>query len=298
VERDKGLTVVDAERSEVARVNTQTGEVIEARDFGGYAGVATVALSREQADTLAEMLPDEAHDILPTGEVYVSQVHYRRLLNKVFGPGGWALVPRGPFASQKGAKTETITREYALVGPGGRFISEAIGEAEYQPTNDRMSYASACEACKSNALTRCCKDLGIASECWDKRFCEKWIAGHAIQVWRKGGGKPQWRRKDATPFYDETGEAKPREGQTERPATVSREAGEDRDESEPEVYARAGVEPPARKFDPQPAHRQPGVVKVPCPHCGCSAGPSKFPKAGQTYYCYDCKHPFDPGAEQ
>ena len=211
---DKALAVVDAEPSAMARVNTQTGEVIEAHDFGGYAGVATVSLTAEQAKELEEQLPDEAHDILPTGEVYVSQVHYRRKLNKVFMPGGWALVPRGPFTAQKGQKTETITREYALVGPGGRFISEAIGEAEYQPTNDRMSYASACEACKSNALTRCCKDLGIASECWDKRFCEQWIAKNAVKVWRKGVTKPQWRRKDAQPWYDESGSA----GQSETTA--------------------------------------------------------------------------------
>lgn len=199
----QAVQVIDAQRSEVARVNTQTGEVVDTRDFGGYAGVATVALSQEQAGHLAEQLPDEAHDILPTGEVYVSQVHYRRLLNKVFGPGGWALVPRSAFAMQG----NTITREYALVGPGGRFISEAIGESEYQPNNARMSYASACEACKSNALTRCSKDLGIASECWDKRFCEKWIDANAVKVWRQSSNKPQWRRKDATPWFDEKGGA-------------------------------------------------------------------------------------------
>ncbi len=193
------VTVREAETVQPARVDVQTGEAIE--DFRGYAGVATVALSQEQAAALAEELPDEAHDILPTGEVYVSQVHYRRLLNKVFGPGGWALVPRGPYAMQG----NTITREYALVGPGGRFISEAIGETEYQPNNQRMTYASACEAAKSNALTRCCKDLGIASECWDKRFCERWIKAHAVKVWRKSSQKPQWRRRDAEPWYDETG---------------------------------------------------------------------------------------------
>lgn len=195
------VVVRDAETIQQARVDTQTGEAIE--DFRGYAGVATVALSQGQADSLSEQLPDEAHDILPTGEVYVSQVHYRRLLNKVFGPGGWALVPRGPWSKQG----NTITREYALVGPGGRFISEAIGEADYQPDNARMSYASACEAAKSNALTRCCKDLGIASECWDKRFCEQWIAKHAVKVWRQSSTKPQWRRKDAPPWYDEKGAA-------------------------------------------------------------------------------------------
>ncbi len=30
-----------------------------------------------------------------------------------------------------------------------------------------LQYGKACESAKSNALMRCCKDLGIASELWD-----------------------------------------------------------------------------------------------------------------------------------
>ena len=216
-EKGGALAVVEGQM-----VDKQTGEILPetaAEDFRGYAGVATVTLDQEQAKKLAAILPDEAHDILPTGEVYVSQVHYRRLLNEVFGPGGWALVPRGPYSKQG----NTICREYALVGPGGRFISEAIGEADYQPNNPRMSYASACEAAKSNALTRCCKDIGIASECWDRRWCETFKASHCVQVWREGEKRPQWRRKDAPKWYDEKGEVKERNGaeraQTEAPQT-------------------------------------------------------------------------------
>ena len=203
---------------EAIQVASVTDEETEARpvfglvakpDFGGYSGVATVEVSKEQATKLAMVLPLEEHDILPTGEIYVSQVHYRRILNDVFKPGGWALVPRGPYSLEG----NTVTREYALVGPGGRFISEAIGEADYQPTNERMSYASACEAARSNSLTRCCKDLGIASECWDKRFCEDFKRKHCVKVWRKeakhGKGEYQWRRKDADPFWDEKGTGVP-----------------------------------------------------------------------------------------
>jgi hypothetical protein len=32
-----------------------------------------------------------------------------------------------------------------------------------------MVYGKAMEAAKSNALVRCCKDLGIASELWDPK---------------------------------------------------------------------------------------------------------------------------------
>ncbi len=74
-----------------------------------------------------------------------------------------------------------------------------------------------------------------------------------------------------------------------------REPGDDHEETEEEVYQRVGVEPPARKAAAPPAAGKAG--KVPCPHCGKPAGQSKFPKAGKTHYCYDCKHPFDPNGD-
>ncbi len=237
--------------AEVLPAVVQSGEVPgtldRGQDFSGYQGVATVALNPDQVEKLKKPMPLEALDILPTGEVYASQVHYRRLLNEVFGPGSWALVPRGPFTMQG----NTICREYALVGPGGRFISEAIGEAEYQPNNPRMSYASAGEAAKSNALTRCCKDLGIASECWDKRFCEEFRAQSCVRVFRKDArSKPQWRRKDAEPFWDEGGEAKPRAngGSTSQPA-AGREPGSDDEQSTPGETAGAFVCPKCKSED-------------------------------------------------
>lgn len=42
-------------------------------------------------------------------------------------------------------------------------MSIARGEQEYF---DPSGVPTAVEACKSNALMRCCKDLGVASELW------------------------------------------------------------------------------------------------------------------------------------
>jgi Mitochondrial genome maintenance MGM101 len=42
-------------------------------------------------------------------------------------------------------------------------VSVARGEQDYF---DVTGVATATEGCKSNALMRCCKDLGIASELW------------------------------------------------------------------------------------------------------------------------------------
>jgi len=282
-----------------AVVGSQALEIVGEREFSGYQGVATVTLNPDQVKQLQERMPEEAYDILPTGEVYVSQVHYRRLMNKVFKPGSWALIPLGPYAMNE----NTITREYALVGPGGRFISEAIGESEYQPNNDRMTYASACEAVKSNALTRCCKDLGIASECWDKRFCEEWKSQNAIAVWRSAAKqkKPQWRRRDAEPFWDETGEVKPRQHQGQdgqRPQQSVTEQPEPGQDEQWDPDDQGGEhEPPAesRASHSTPARRAPAGPKMPCPKCGEPAGPSQYPKEGRTHYCGKCRHMFAPG---
>ena len=111
------------------------------------------------------------------GLLYLPEIKYRRILNKAFGPGGWGLAPR----SETNVGPKIVSREYALVCFGRlelfscqlgalfaqlrllRLVAIARGEQEYF---DPSGVATATEACKSNALMRCCKDLGIASELW------------------------------------------------------------------------------------------------------------------------------------
>ena len=45
-------------------------------------------------------------------------------------------------------------------------MSQTVGEHTFYSSNN-MVYGKAMEAAKSNALMRCCKDLGVASELWD-----------------------------------------------------------------------------------------------------------------------------------
>lgn len=92
------------------------------------------------------------------GLIYLPEIKYRRILNKAFGPGGWGLAPRGEHT----ISPKNISREYALIC-NGRFVSQARGEQDYF---DISGLPTASEGCKSNALMRCCKDLGIASELW------------------------------------------------------------------------------------------------------------------------------------
>jgi Mitochondrial genome maintenance MGM101 len=60
------------------------------------------------------------------------------------------------------------------------LVSLARGEQQYF---DPEGIPTATEGCKSNALMRCCKDLGIASELWDPVFIRKFMAEHSKQVW-------------------------------------------------------------------------------------------------------------------
>lgn len=92
------------------------------------------------------------------------------------------------------------------------FVSTARGEQEYFDPN---GVATATEGAKSNALMRCCKDLGIASELWDPRFIRTFRAKHCVEVWvedaKTGRKRKLWRRKDQPAFeypYKETGVAK------------------------------------------------------------------------------------------
>lgn len=68
------------------------------------------------------------------------------------------------------------------------------------------------------------------------------------------------------------------------------------------VAVLAGYKPtPAEEMDGvRPAQRSGapagGGDKVPCPKCGKPAGPSKYPKANASHYCYGCKHGFVPAA--
>ena len=59
------------------------------------------------------------------------------------------------------------------------FVALARGECAYYGEDN---VPNAIEGCKSNALTRCCKDLGIASELWDPRFIRKYTKEYTKQV--------------------------------------------------------------------------------------------------------------------
>ncbi|KAJ6031319.1 Mitochondrial genome maintenance protein [Penicillium herquei] len=162
-----------------------------------FHGLSAEPFSKEAADILLAEIDAHEVEIKPDGIVYLPEIKYRRVLNKAFGPGGWGLVPR----SESIVTPKTVTREYALVCHG-RLVSVARGEQDYFSPD---GIPTATEGCRSNALVRCCKDLGIASELWDPRWIRKYKAQYTREVFvehvvNKRKSKI-WVRKDDTVGY-------------------------------------------------------------------------------------------------
>jgi hypothetical protein len=82
------------------------------------------------------------------------------------------------------------------------LVSIARGEQDYFNPD---GIPTATEGCKSNALVRCCKDLGIASELWDPRWIRRFKAARAKEVFVEHVVNKKrtkiWIRKDEEVAY-------------------------------------------------------------------------------------------------
>lgn len=186
-------------------------QVINTQDGPGhdpYRGIAQRPFTDKQRAILIKSIDEEREvSIRPDGLIYMPEIKYRRRLNAAFGPGGWALLP------VKWAENGKTVICQARLFVDGRFIAEAIGEADYIPHNNSYTFATASEAAKSNALMRTCKDIGIASELWDPDYISEWLKRFALEVWCKtkdGKAKRFWRKKtdppiDRFPWKEEPG---------------------------------------------------------------------------------------------
>ncbi|KAL7418462.1 hypothetical protein Q5752_006920 [Cryptotrichosporon argae] len=158
-----------------------------------FRGLSERPFDKDVAESLLRPLDPEDIEIKPDGLLYLPEIKYRRTLNAAFGPGGWGMAPRG----ETHVGPRIVSREWALVCLG-RLIGVARGEQEFF---DPSGIPTATEACKSNALMRCCKDLGIASELWDPRFIrqfkEKYCVEAMVEHVTQKKKRKLWRKKDA-----------------------------------------------------------------------------------------------------
>ncbi|KAI1638232.1 mitochondrial genome maintenance MGM101-domain-containing protein [Biscogniauxia mediterranea] len=184
-----GSPLPDAPASGSGNGNSN-GDVIDWSQ--SYHGLGTSAFPPEVAAILQAPINPDDIEVKPDGIIYLPEIKYRRILNAAFGPGGWGLAPRGDLI----VKERLVAREYALI-VHGRFVGQARGEQQYF---NEDGIPTAAEGCKSNALMRCCKDLGIASELWDPRFIRRFMKTHAVQQWAEHvttkKKKQVWLRRD------------------------------------------------------------------------------------------------------
>jgi len=177
------------------RRDGQTAAVAESElipDIAPYAGASQLNLTEQQQRQLMALIrPDVSKiQIRPDdGMLFLPQVEYRRALLEIFGPGNWALVPMSdPKGVAERERSITIAQKFQL-RIYGKFVAEAWGEGDYNKANPKQSKATAAEAARSNALVRCCKDLGIGLDLWDHTFAEKFKREYCRR------GDKGWERK-------------------------------------------------------------------------------------------------------
>lgn len=196
-----------------------------------YVGIAQEAFPSKSVEVLMAPVNTEDIEIRPDGLIYLPEIKYRRILNRAFGPGAWSLMPIEITVSTD----DNMLYYRGALFVHGRFVSEAIGEQQYYPESERMSYGTAAESAKSNCLMRCCKDLGIASELWDPSFVRRWLKQNAVEVWcsnvsrdasARGRKRKMWRKRTDDPIdsYPWREESVPRSEAAEPVSAASRPA--------------------------------------------------------------------------
>lgn len=194
-------------------------------------------LTDEQRRKLVVDAGDNIINIKPTGEIYVPGVHWRTILNQVFDPFGWGTVAGTPQLDlhekasggnwrdgDQGKSTMYLdvflmiarcTRCHRSINGcdcGGPYESycaqQAMGAADYHPTNSRLALDDARESAITNGLMRCCKVFGIYDNIWSPVVAES--AKHRLGVHvnvrqRNNDLKPYWRLLDREPLDGEVG---------------------------------------------------------------------------------------------
>lgn len=161
----------------------------------GFDGMAMEPFPEAARRILAEPVNPHDVEIKPDGIVFLPGVAYRRILTRAFGAGGWAIAPRSPARYMK---DNNIVVYHGALYCLGRFVAEAVGECFYRDNNPNMSYASCVEGAKTDALGRCCKDLGIGTEMWDANWRETWKAKYATSYRGKKWNVKKQQEEEAT----------------------------------------------------------------------------------------------------
>lgn len=158
------------------------------------------AFSAETLAVLATPVDPELVEVRqPNDLVYVPWVHYHAILLRAFGPGGYKLVPRSVPRTE--GNVVTWVKALFVRPPGStrfQFIKEAKGECN---AHGGMTAGNAAEGAHSDALVKCCKELGIFMElfdprwrrAWEDKYKAKYLAAKSKKAWpaaRDAGASP------------------------------------------------------------------------------------------------------------
>lgn len=154
--------------------------------------ICFVELTADEEKILYQDFADEDVQIRPDGIIYLEAGWYRQRLHEAFKLGFQLIEEGNPQRIPRPDGSTTLIRHFHLFIKGV-YVASAYGEHTDTRSN-QMSYGDCLESAKSNALTRLCKEIGMANRLWRRDFIEQWKQKYA-EAYKDRDGRVKWRKK-------------------------------------------------------------------------------------------------------
>ena len=168
--------------------NSRQAEISEALKLA-YAKAGLLKTTKAEAKKLTKPFPDGEIEIRPDGFIYIPHIFLSDRLNRVFGPGACAIIPRYHKLDDE---TQIVTGEFVLL-IRGCYVGESIGEKKFDLLKDK--YRDAVETARAEALRSICgKMISCGNQVWQPAFVARWKKKNA-ETYRGVDNELYWRRK-------------------------------------------------------------------------------------------------------
>ena len=165
---EMGMQLAEIMDPKVVTVDTTTGEVSSELIDKTFDGAGELVATKKELKILSRPIDPATVEVRPDGIVYLPWIHISRIMQEAFGLS-WSLVP-GEDPKINGG--EVIWYHHLYIR--GKYVGSAFGQCGYSERNRNMTYGDAVEGAHSDALRRCAKRLGIATELWDPNWLAQW----------------------------------------------------------------------------------------------------------------------------
>lgn len=151
-----------------------------------YQKASLLDLTPDETAKLMAPFPDEVVEVRPhDGLCYIPHILISDRLNRIFGPGKWALIRRRDWYD---TDTSTMYGEYVLLIKGC-YVGESVGGHPYVKSNAKTNLSDALESTAAEALRRIAgKRLSCGHQVWDPEYCRQWEANFRVFIngkWQK-----------------------------------------------------------------------------------------------------------------